>query len=148
MKSVRLAEVTAANWEAVIALKLRKKQARLLSDNLYSLAESKFDPDAQPRAVYAGRRLVGFLMYDISGRGRRRIATLYRFMIDKRHQGRGYGRAALMAVIDEITRRGDVAKIVVLYLPDNHGAGRLYSSLGFRDAGEDEDGERLAELVL
>jgi diamine N-acetyltransferase len=148
MKSVRLAEVTAANWEAVIALKLRKKQARLVSDNLYSLAESKFDADAQPRAVYAGRRLVGFLMYDVGGRGRRRMATIYRFMIDKRHQGRGYGRAALMAAIDEIKRRGDVARIIVLYLPDNRGAAKLYESLGFRDAGEDEDGERIAELVL
>jgi diamine N-acetyltransferase len=148
MKTVRLAEVTADNWEAVVALELRKKQARLLSSNLYSVAESKFDADAQPRAVYAGRRLVGFLMYDVGGRGRRRIATIYRFMIDKRHQGRGYGRAALEAAITEIKRRGDVAKVVVLYLPDNHGAGKLYESLGFRDAGEDEDGERIAELVL
>jgi diamine N-acetyltransferase len=87
-------------------------------------------------------------MYDVGGRGRRRMATIYRFMIDKRHQGRGYGRAALMAAIDEIKRRGDVARIIVLYLPDNRGAAKLYESLGFRDAGEDEDGERIAELVL
>ena len=148
MKRVRLAEVTADNWEAVIALELRKKQARLLSSNLYSLAESKFDPDARPRAIYAGRRLVGFLMYEVGSRGGRRTALIYRFMIDKRHQGRGYGRAALEAAIAEIRGRGDVARIVILYLPDNKSAQRLYQSLGFRDAGEDEDGERIAELDL
>jgi diamine N-acetyltransferase len=148
MKRIRLAEVTADNWEAVIALQLRRKQKRLLSDNLYSLAESKFDRDARPRAVYAGRKLVGFLMYDASGRGRRRTALIYRFMIDKHHQGKGYGRAALMAAIDEIRGLGNVARIVVSYLPANRGARRLYLSVGFREAGKDEDGECMAELVL
>ena len=32
---------------------------------LYSLAEARFDPDARPRAIYAGERIVGFLMYDV-----------------------------------------------------------------------------------
>jgi diamine N-acetyltransferase len=148
MKRVRLADVTADNWQAVIELELRRKQRRLLADNLYSLAEAKFDPDACPRAVLAGRKLVGFLMYDASGRDRRRTATIYRFMIDKHHQGKGYGRAALMAAIAEIKRQGNAARIVVSYLPGNRTALRLYQSAGFCEAGKDEDGERLAELVL
>ena len=32
---------------------------------LNSLAEARSDPDARPRAVYAGERIVGFLMYDV-----------------------------------------------------------------------------------
>jgi diamine N-acetyltransferase len=148
MKRIRLAEVTAANWEAVIALELRRKQKRLLADNLYSLAESKFDPDACPRAVYAGRKLVGFLMYDASGRGQRRTALIYRFMIDKHHQGKGYGRGALLAAIAEIKALGNVARIKVSYLPRNRDARGLYLSVGFRESGKDEDGECLAELVL
>jgi diamine N-acetyltransferase len=73
---------------------------------------------------------------------------IYRFMIDKHHQGKGYGRAALMAAIDEIRGLGNVARIVVSYLPANRGARRLYLSVGFREAGKDEDGECMAELVL
>ena len=148
MKRIRLAEVTADNWEAVIALELRRKQKRFLSGNLYSLAESKFDRDARPRAIYAGRELVGFLMYDASGRGRRRTALIYRFMIDKHHQGQGYGRAAVMAAIAEIKALGNVARIKVSYLPRNRDARRLYLSVGFREVGKDEDGECLAELNL
>src|SRR5829696_5393351 len=60
---VKLKDVTADNWEAVVDLELSAEQEDLVASNVYSLAESKFDPDARPRAVYAGRRVVGFLMY-------------------------------------------------------------------------------------
>ena len=93
---VKLKKVTADNWEAVADLKLSADQEALVATNLYSIAESQFDPDARPRAIFVGERIVGFLMYD-AGRPRDnpREALIYRFMIDRTHQGEGYGRAAL-----------------------------------------------------
>ena len=64
-KRVKLADVTAGNWEAVVDLELDEAQEDLVASNAYSLAESKFDGHARPRAVYAGKRVVGFLMYEI-----------------------------------------------------------------------------------
>jgi hypothetical protein len=62
---VKLKKVTADNWEEVVELELRGKQEDLVASNLYSVAEAQFDPDARPRAVYAGKRVIGFLMYDV-----------------------------------------------------------------------------------
>lgn len=144
MSNVKLKDVTAKNWRAIARLELAPDQEDLVADNLHSIAESKFDPDARPRAIYAGDQPVGFLMYDASDRA----ALIYRFMIDRRHQGKGYGRAALVLALDEIRALPHVRKVLISYMPDNPVTKAFYASLGFKEAGLDEDGEMLAELAL
>jgi diamine N-acetyltransferase len=93
---VKLKKVTADNWEGVVELELRAGQADLVASNLSSVAEAQFDPDARPRAVYARKRVVGFLIYDLQKtKGIAQEASIYCFMIDRNHQGKGYGRSAL-----------------------------------------------------
>jgi diamine N-acetyltransferase len=141
---VELKDVTADNWEAVADLELAPEQEDLVASNLYSIAESQFDPDARPRAVYAGETLVGFLMYDVQ----RTHASIYRFMIDRKHQGRGYGRAALQKALGEIKAVPSIKKISIRYMPDNPVAKPFYGSFGFVELRTDEDGEIVAELAL
>jgi diamine N-acetyltransferase len=147
-KKVRLKKVTADNWEAVVELELDTDQQDLVASNLYSVAESQFDPDARPRAVYAGRRAVGFLMYDVQSRGKSREASIYRFMIDRKHQGRGYGRAALGEALKEISAIPRIKRVSIRYMPNNPVAKPFYASFGFREVGRDRDGEVIAELKL
>ena len=148
-KDVRLKDVTAENWEAVADLELAEEQEDLVASNAYSLAEARFNPFARPRAIYAGRELVGFLMYDApDSEDEPDTATIYRFMIDKAHQGHGYGRAALIQAIEEIRRVPGIRKILISYMAENEVAARFYASLGFTEVGEDEDGEIIAELAL
>ena len=102
-KKVRLRDVTADNWEEVVDLKVSKDQKGFVASNAYSIAESKFDPYVKPRAIYAGKRAVGFLMYEtLHYEGKPHDYSIYRLMIDKRQQGKGYGRRALEQAIDEI----------------------------------------------
>ena len=61
---VELKDVTADNWSAVAGLALDPAQEDLVASNVESLTEAQSDHDARPRAVYAGERVVGFLMYD------------------------------------------------------------------------------------
>src|SRR5436305_13525645 len=107
-EAVRLRHVTAKNWRAVARLELDPSQEGLVAPNLYSIAQSKFDPNAHPRAVYAGKELVGLLMYDVwDEKDGTREASIYRFMIDRKHQGKAYGRPALalsLAVIKALPR--------------------------------------------
>lgn len=146
--SVRLADVTADNWRAVVNLKLAESQRRLLASNVYSLAQSKFDPDARPRAIYAGETLVGFIMYDLpTADGGAREASIYRFMIDVDHQRKGYGRAALACAIAEIAREPNVTRISISYLRDNPGAREFYASAGFVETGETSWGETVAVMT-
>ncbi|HET9902897.1 MAG TPA: GNAT family N-acetyltransferase [Xanthobacteraceae bacterium] len=148
-EDVRLAPVTASNWRAVVKLKLAPNQENFVASNVYSLAESKFDPGARPRAIYAGKRLVGFLMYEVLGSPRRpKEASIYRFMIDRSHQRKGYGRAALARAIEEIRAIEGVSKIAICYAPENAAARHFYTRFGFVETGRDEDGEIIAELPL
>src|SRR5262245_45069621 len=88
-KKVRLRDVTADNWEEVVDLKVSKEQKGFVASNAYSLAESKFDPYVRPRAIYAGERVVGFLMYEtLESEDRPHEYSIYRLMIDKRQQGK------------------------------------------------------------
>jgi diamine N-acetyltransferase len=143
--AVRLADVTADNWRDVAALELEDDQRDLVAGNLYSIAESKFDALARPRAIYAAAELVGFLMYDADGHDGR--AVIYRFMIDRRFQGRGFGRAALQRALEEIRALPGITTVSICYEPSNP-AKRLYASVGFIEIGCDEDGEVIAELPV
>jgi diamine N-acetyltransferase len=146
-KKVSLKEVTAKNWEAVAALALDAAQENLVASNLYSIAEAQFDPNARPRTVQAGKRIIGFLMYDVHRRrGKPPRVSIYRFMIDRRHQGRGYGRAALTQALKEIRGIRGVKKVSILYMEENPIAKAFYGSFGFVEVGRDGDGEVIAEL--
>jgi diamine N-acetyltransferase len=146
---VKLKDVTADNWRAVVGLRLAPGQEDLVADNAYSLVEARFDPDARPRAVYAGKRIVGFLMYEVQQpKHKPHEAAIYRFMIDRKHQGKGYGRAALGKALDEIRAIPQVAKVSISYMPENPVTKAFYASFGFVELGKDEDGEMIAELTL
>lgn len=95
--------MTGDNWEAVVELEFGAGQEDLAASNLYSIAEAQFDSHARPRGVYAGKCVVGLLMYDVQKtKGKAQEASIYRFMIDRKHQGKGYGRAALSKALEEI----------------------------------------------
>jgi diamine N-acetyltransferase len=132
----------------VTRLELSDDQKRFVASNVYSLAQSKFEPDARPRAIYAAETLVGFIMYDVTLDDAE--AFIYRFMIDKEHQGQGYGRAAIEHVIEEIRQIPGVSRILISYMKSNPIAKSFYASFGFVEAPDDGNkwGEMHAELKL
>jgi len=144
--AVRLQPVTDALRSRIAALELAPGQENLVADNASSLEEADEDEDARPRAVFAGDELVGFLMYDATSDGDN--ALIYRFMIDRAFQGRGYGKAALQLVLDEIAALDHIRRISICYEPENDGARQLYAKAGFVEDGIDEDGEMIAHLDL
>ena len=148
-ENIELREVTADNRQAVVSLELDPEQEDLVASNAESLDDAQSDPDARPRAVYAGEQVVGFLMYDIyRRRDKSRGASIYRFMIDRNHQGKGYGRTALAKALEEIRAVSGVRKISIRYMPANPVAKAFYGSFGFKEVSTDEDGEIIAELTL
>jgi diamine N-acetyltransferase len=146
MAVVTLQPITSANFRACLRLELPPDQARHVASNVYSLAEAYVEQTWQPRAVYAGDELVGFAMYgqeDTTGRW-----WIIRLMIAAAQQGRGYGRAALNAMVAEIVANHNPHEIVISTGPDNDRALMLYRSFGFRDTGEIDEGELVLVLDL
>jgi diamine N-acetyltransferase len=142
---VELKKVTADNWEAIVDLELGAGQEDLVASTLYLVAEAQFDPNARPRAVCIGKRVVGFLMYYVQ---KTKEASNYRFMIDRKHQGQGHGHAALNKALEEIRAIPGVNRISIRYMPENPVAKPFYASFGFVEVGRDHDGEVIAVLKL
>jgi len=148
---VTLREVTAANVRAVCALEVDEAQKRNVAPNAVSLAEAYVDSDvAWPRAIYAGDELVGFVMvYDPTALEHPEEPDffLWRLMIDRRAQGRGYGGAAVRLAIDHARSRG-AGRILVSHVKESAGLGTFYGSFGFAYNGREDERERYMTLTL
>ena len=51
-------------------------------------------------------------------------------------------------VLEEIRRLGHIRHVSICYKPENEGARFLYRPAGIEEAGLDEEGEMVADLVL
>ncbi len=137
--SVELHPVTQDNFGDVISLEVSHDQVNFVASNLYSIAESKVYPEFIPLVIYANNTPVGFIMYayDEQDEG----YWIFRLMIDRYFQGKGYGREALQLVIDEIKQKPGIDYVKLSINPLNHPAARIYEQLGFKKTGEIVEGE-------
>lgn len=139
--TISLQPITRDNWRQVSRLHLADDQQSFVAPNLYSIAQSKFEPTWEPLALYAGADLVGFAMWGTDADDGR--YWIIRLMVDSAHQGRGYGRAAMVALLDRITADPACREIYISYAPENQVAERLYLNLGFEETGEMDHGEKV-----
>ena len=148
---VTLREITSDTVRAVCALEVEETQKRNVAPNAISLAEAYVHyPQAWPRAIHAGDELVGFLMvYDptVVEAPDETDFFLWRLMIDRRAQRRGYGRAAVKLAIDYVRLRG-AERILVSHVREDAGLGGFYASFGFEYTGREEERERYMALAL
>ncbi|MCF2527705.1 GNAT family N-acetyltransferase [Yinghuangia soli] len=152
--TLRLDEITRANIDAALAIRVRADQEEYVSPVVKSLAEAYVHPGvAWPRLILDGDRPVGFLMAFLGidfagdGTGRDIRSGLWRLNIAAGEQGRGYGRFAVASVADEIRRRGG-STLTTTWHPGPDGPERFCLRLGFRPTGEQSGGETVGELPL
>lgn len=160
MPEITLRSITQENWVECIGLTPTADQRarHFVADNTLSLAQAYAERWWAPLAVYADETMVGFVLYgrwpvgglsEIWGnKPKPGVDYILRMMIDERYQGRGYGKAALKALIERIKAQGDCRAIELDYDRDNVAAARLYIGLGFQPVEEDEDGEIMARLEV
>lgn len=144
METVSLRDITPANWEKIIDLKVRDDQKSFVASNLYSLAEARVFPDCVPLAIYAAEQPVGFLMYTYETE--RREWWIFRLMISAEEQGKGYGRAAMRLAIERMRAIPGCDRIFISFEPENAVAEQLYASLEFVPNQEVFNGEVVYRL--
>lgn len=143
---IQLKAITAQNWKAVAQLELKPDQLGFVPSNLYSIAEAQFYKEAQSKAIYADDELVGYTLY---GRDYATLeCKLFRLMIAKDYQGRGYAKLAIKEVIKDLKQRFKAKRVFLSYQVDNELAKTLYKRLGFIEKGLNELGRREAVLEL
>jgi diamine N-acetyltransferase len=141
--NLSLQSITFETVRTITDLEVTTNQRKYVAPNSVSLAEALFNSGAWPRAIYLGEEPVGFLMlFDptISGAIKRGIFAdsdmgLWRLMIDRRHQGKGYGRKALDLISAHARDRGKFTRLVSSYIPGPHGPEKFYLHNGFQKTG-------------
>jgi diamine N-acetyltransferase len=143
---ITLREVTRDNLDDILDLDVAPNQREHVASNAVSLAQALIYSDiAWFRAIYCGTKPVGFLMTNESPGEQ---PYLWRLMIDKEHQGLGYGQHALMALCQRLAKQ-DAAELRTSCAPDGNGSLAFYQRLGFTPTGEiDEDGEIILKRPL
>lgn len=104
MTVVTLREVTAATVRAICALETTQEQKRLVAPNAVSIAQAYFEPRAVFRAIYAEEVPVGFVMWKPADEAE--TAYLWRFMVDRNHQRKGYGERVIAQLVDLLRDTG------------------------------------------
>lgn len=143
---VTLREITKDTVRDILRLKVKPEQDDFVAPNAVSLAEALFEERAWYRAVYADETPVGFVM--LFDNDEKPFYYLWRFMIDGRYQGNGYGRAALLLVIDYVETRPNATELQLSYVPEPGSPEKFYEKLGFANTGEVHDGEQVMVLAL
>ena len=136
---IRLVTVSKDNWQECIQL-ATSEEHRFVAPNVYSIAESQFYPETVTACcIYAGETMVGFAMYG-PDEDDAILFVIDRLMIAEGHRGKGYGKAALSAILEEARGRG-FSRISLSTNPENVKAIKLYESVGFKATGEMDDDE-------
>lgn len=134
------------------ALRTTSEQEQFVSTVDHSLRDAADEPEANPwyRAIYADDQPVGFIMlaWNVTPRPPEIFGPwyLWKLLIDHRHQGNGYGQAAVRQVADLVRAEG-ADELLTSYVPGEGSPARFYDRLGFVATGEcSADGEIILRL--
>ena len=141
---VSLRQVTKGNYEEVCELDVTKEQEDFVACNMWSIVESKYNEGYETRVIYMKEEPVGFFMWVKESEIK---VSIWRFMVDKNHQQKSIGRAALNLALAEIKKVSGLKEIEICYNPKNPVAKEFYSSFGFSEVGMDEDNEDILAVI-
>ena len=165
-ENVTLEKITYKNYIKVIwGLKVSRSQSNFVASNNSSLAEAYVaitnGSVALPFAICRNKKPIGFLMIgygvnddDLEGEDPEFVEAIknsyfvWRFMIDKHYQNRGYGRKAMELALDYIRTFpvGEAELCWLSYEPENEVAKKLYASFGFIEQPQFYKGEKGEEM--
>lgn len=156
-EQIRLEKVSWDNYGKILRLRVTKQQQNFVARNDWSLIHA-FLSSSEGIPVYAfgifkGKTAIGFIQicYDDDWTGYehekwlqseeykeyegKNYYAIWRFMIDKKYQGHGYGKQAFQLALDFINTlpAGKAEYMTLSYEPENVVAKTLYHSFGFEE---------------
>jgi len=143
---VSLREITKETVRSILILKVNDDQRNFVALNAVSIAEAYFEPKAWFRGIYADETAVGFVM--LFDDAEKPEYYLWRYMIDGRFQGKGYGRQALHLLIEHVKTRPNGTEMLLSYVPAEGSPEGFYAKLGFENTGVVDDGENEMKLIF
>ena len=157
---LKLKKINRKNVGEILKLEVFDNQKKFVAPNNISIIEAYIafteNNDVFTFGIYNDDAPVGFLMigFDVNSddEGAPRIAkgnyNIWRFIIDKKFQGKGFGKKAMDLALEFVnTFPCGTAKYCWLsYESDNDIARQLYQSVGFVETDE-KDGEEIVAIL-
>jgi len=152
---VTVRAITSDNWRAALDLTVSPEQLPFVSGSpapvALALAKAYIKPGGTavtPFGIYAEEQIVGvFALIHEPGRADR--CWINHLLIDSRYQRRGYGSAALHAIVGMLREQyPQCGSINLTVSPCNHVAAHLYRRFGFVATGDLAYGEPWYRLTL
>lgn len=143
--SVYFEPVALENRKQLEELKLFPEQSGYVESVQECLSEADELKSWRPVGIYYGQILIGFAMYGyFQEPSANSQVWLDRLLIDKTYQGNGYGKAAVIALIERLSKEYNCHRIYLSVYDNNQAAIRLYKQIGFYFNGEyDINGENV-----
>ena len=159
---LRLEKITGKNVWDILKLCVSEKQKSFVASNDISIIEAYTaitgNGYAFPFGIYEDDTPIGFLMigfdtddyWDDAPLIAKGNYNLWRLMIDKIYQNKGYGKEAVRLALEFIKTFpcGKAEYCWLSYEPENEIASQLYRSFGFVETGEMYEEELIAILKL
>ena len=149
MDHITLQKVDESNFIPCFNLELNDWQEEFVSHPIRSLAQAYvYYKQCTPFAVFSVSEVVGYVMviYDYD----EEAYNIWHLMVDRRHQGKGLGRAAMELALEYIRTKpfGDSNRVLLTVNPKNSAACALYRALGFAETGRSDEDEVELGLTL
>ena len=160
---IHLEKIDYRNVWDIVDLKVARSQKEFVAGNgdsiIQAYAAIGTECQAFPFGIYNDNKPVGFLMigYDYpdfcdgeAPEYQKNSYLIWRFMIDKNYQRKGYGRAAMQQALGLVRSFpcGESEYCWISYEPENEAARNLYLSFGFEEKPEDYvEGEEMPAVM-
>ncbi len=159
---IKLEKINGKNIWDILKLHVSEKQKHFVASNDISIIEAYTaitgNGHAFPFGIYEDDTPIGFLMigfdtddyWDDAPFIAKGNYNLWRLMIDKNFQNKGYGKEAVKLALKFIKTFpcGEAEYCWLSYEPENKTASQLYHSFGFVETGEMDGEELIAVLKL
>ena len=150
--NLELRTIDEANRDAVASLEVFDHQKQYIASNKQSLetaSKEDYREIARPFAICTDSKPIGFAMFafELTSEDPNDRYWLWRFMIHKDAQGKGYGSAALEKIIEYFRSQG--ATHILLSTKERNGTAlSLYHKYHFTETGETNESEIILRLEL
>jgi diamine N-acetyltransferase len=146
LRQLHFESVNDENRKEIESLSLFSEQVGFIESVSECLQEADELDIWRPVGIYDGEMLIGFAMYGYFPEPVPGQLWLDRLLIDKKYQGRGYGRQAALSLLDRLRLEYQSDTVYLSVYKNNPHAIQLYQQIGFHFNGEhDTKGEHIME---
>lgn len=147
--NIEIKQITKENIRECVRLEVSEDQKEFVARNIATIAWAYVDDTFTPYALYHHDTVVGVAAIEyIPENDLEDKHWIPRFMIGAEFQGKGYGKKAMEALINMISKHDDCERIRLSVVPENVGAIAFYEKVGFKMTEEKVEDELVMEYFI